>query len=192
MGRQSKEEDILYLFFNHPSKRWRFSEIREKVKIADNKVSRWLKAFERGGFIIKIKLSGKMPYYVANYGSPIYQNRKRLFAYRMLYDSGLLYYLSSLEKADAVIIFGSFTRGDWFCESDIDIFIYGDIEKPDLSQYSRNLGREIQLFFYKGRKELMKLNEALIKNIILGYVIKGNIDFLEVRVNDRRKIGAGL
>ncbi|MEK6817094.1 MAG: hypothetical protein AABY09_05745, partial [Nanoarchaeota archaeon] len=118
----SKEDDIVYLFFNHPSKHWRFSEIRNEVKIADNKVSRWLKGLEKGKVILKVKASHKMPYYIANYASPEYQNRKRLFAYRMLYDSGLLNYLSSLEKADAVIIFGSFTRWDWFSESDLDIF----------------------------------------------------------------------
>ena len=178
----SKEEDILYLFLNHPSKHWRFGEIKGEVKIADNKVSRWLKSLEKDKIILKAKPLHKMPYYVANFGSPEYQNRKRLFACKMLYSSGLLNRLSSLEKADAIIIFGSFTRWDWFSESDIDIFIYGNMERPDLSQYSRKLKREVQLFFYKDRNELMKLSEALIKNIILGYVIKGKIDFLEVRV----------
>lgn len=192
MGKTSREDDMAYLFFNHPSKHWRFGEIKQEIKIADNKVSRWLKNLEKNKIILKAKPLHKMPYYVANYWSPEYQNRKRLFAYKMLYSSGLLNHFSSLEKADAIIIFGSFTRWDWFSKSDIDVFIYGDMERPDLSQYSRKLKRDIQLFFYKDRNELMKLSEALIKNIILGYVIKGKMDFLEVRVNDRRKIGKGL
>ena len=31
-------------------------------------------------------------------------------------------------NAKAVIIFGSFGRGDWHRDSDIDIFVYGNIE----------------------------------------------------------------
>ena len=130
-----------------------------------------------------VKLSGKMPYYIGNYNSPTYKNKKKLFALTKLDESGLLDHLSSLPKADTVILFGSYSRSDWYKESDIDIFIHGDAQGLKVAEYELKLHRDIQLFICHDKKELTKLGSGLLKNIIKGNFIKGDLDFIEVSVH---------
>ncbi|MFH1589176.1 MAG: nucleotidyltransferase domain-containing protein [archaeon] len=171
--RASREKDIMYLFFNHPSKQWHFSQIKKEVLISDSKISKWLKKFQEEKLIIKIKPKEKMPYYIGNYESPEYINTKKLFGMNMLHQSGLLNHLYSLENTKTIIIFGSFSVGFWHSESDIDLFIYGNNKNLNLYKYEKKLGREIQLFSCNNFKELRKYHGKLAANIIKGDFIKG-------------------
>ncbi len=180
---ESKEGNILSLFFNEPTKEWHFEEIVEEAKITRSKADRWLKQFVEEGLIRRIKKQGKMPYYVSHYISPSYKNRKRLFALNKLYDSGFLNHLASLQKAKTVIIFGSFARSDWYKESDIDLFIYGETEGLKLAGYEIKLNRDIQVFTCNKKEDLHKFGEGLIRNIIKGTIVKGDIDFVRVGIN---------
>jgi len=180
---RSKEERMLKLFFENPTKEWHFEEILKAAGLARSKADAWLKRFVKEGLILKIKEKGKMPHYISNYESPAYKNRKKLFALGKLYDSGLLDHLSSLDKAKAVILFGSITRSDWYKDSDIDLFIYGDPEGLKIASYEQKLGRDVQLFICRSKKDLQAMGEGLIRNIIKGNLVKGDIDFVKVGVN---------
>jgi DNA-binding Lrp family transcriptional regulator len=182
---ESKENIILEKFYNYPLKPWHFCEIKHEVKIADSKLSKWLNKLQKEKIITRFKTKGNRPYYKANHESPEYRNSKRLFGYKNLNDSGLLNYLSSI-NADLVVIFGSFARSDWHKISDIDLFVYGAVDENKIHEFSRKLKREIQLFHCKNRKSFGKIGDALIKNILLGYVIKGNLNFLEVTFHARQ------
>jgi predicted nucleotidyltransferase len=185
MNKVSKENQILELFFNSP-KYWHFSHIKKEVKIADNKLSRWLKIFQKQNLIKKIKEKDKMPYYISNQESAEYQNTKRIFALKKFHETGFLNHLTELKGADTVIIFGSFSRWDWHKDSDIDLFIYGDDSELDILKFQKILKREIQVFNYKTFEELRKTNIDLIDSIIKdGYKLKGTIDFLEVILNEQ-------
>lgn len=180
---RSKEEKVLELFFENPAREWHFEEIVSEAKIARSKTDRWLKKFVKEGLIRRIKKRGKMPHYISNYDSPEYKNQKKIFALEKIHRSGLLNHLSSLEKAKTVILFGSFSRSDWYKDSDIDVFIYGDPEGLKIVDYELKLHKDIQLFICQNKEELSKLGEGLIRNIIKGNLIKGDLDFLEVSIN---------
>ncbi|MEK6938261.1 MAG: nucleotidyltransferase domain-containing protein [Nanoarchaeota archaeon] len=180
---RSKEEQVLELFFSAPTREWHFEEILQETKMARSKVNRWLKKFLKERMIKRIKGKGKMPFYLSNYESPEYKNKKKMFALARLYESGLLSHLSSLPKARTVILFGSFSRSDWYEKSDIDIFIYGNPEGLSLSSYETRLHRDIQLFICKTKEELTKYSEDLLRNIIKGNLIKGDLDFITVKIN---------
>lgn len=180
---QSKQDRIIGLFFNQSTREWHFEEILREAEITRSKAIKWLKWFVKEGLICRVKYHGKMPYYVANYESPIYKNRKKIFALNMLYQSGLLNHIYSLKKARTVMLFGSFSRSDWYVNSDIDVFIYGSAEGLKIADYELKLHRDIQVFTCKDNKELSKFGEGLIKNIIKGNLIKGDLDFIEVRTN---------
>lgn len=178
-----KESQILELFFNEPTKHWHFEEILIKARISRPQARQWLIALIKQKIIQRIKLKGKMPYYLANHNSPTYINRKKLFALEQLYSSGFLNHLQSLSSAKNVTIFGSFARGDWHSGSDIDLFIYGDYSKLDKGQFRRKLHRGIQIFGYDNKEELSQLSPALLRNILNGFHIKGKLDFVEVKTN---------
>jgi predicted nucleotidyltransferase len=180
---KSKEDKILKLFFENPTKEWHFEEIIKNAKIARSKANDWLKKFVKKKIIKKTKINGEMPYYTSNFNSTDYKYRKKIFALNKLYESGFLKHLESLKKAETIILFGSFTRSDWNKKSDIDLFIYGNPEELKIAKYELKLHREIQSFICQTKKELEKLGTGLIKNIIKGNIIKGNIDFIKVDIN---------
>ena len=180
---RSKEEEILELFFEQPTREWHFEEILTAVGIARSKALHWLKKFAQEQLIRRIKAKGAMPYYIGNYNSPFYKNRKRIFALQKLYESGLLPHLGSLKNARTVILFGSFARSDWHQESDIDLFIYGDPEGLQIAEYELKLHRDLEIFICRKKEELAKFGMGLIKNIMKGILIKGDLDFITVNLN---------
>ena len=132
-------------------------------------------ALKKEKIIRRVKPRGKMPYYISDYQHPHYQNSKRIYGLTSLHKSGLLDYLASLEKAKTIILFGSFSRWDWYDESDVDIFVYGDIKNVFVGKFASKLKREIQVFTGKNKRDLRQLGSPLLKNIIKGITLKGNI-----------------
>ena len=177
----SKEENVLDLFFNS-QKHWHFEELLEKSDLSRGRLNSWLHKFLKEGIIIRVKKKWEMPYYQSNIGHPAYTNGKRLYALNTFYKTGFLNHLQSLPDAKTVIIFGSMVRSDWYKESDIDLFIYGDNETLQQGTYERKLKREIQVFSAKKRSDLRKYSSGLLTNIVKGYIVKGNLDFAEVNV----------
>ena len=173
---------MLELFFNEPTKHWHFENILKESSLSRDKANKWLKRFLGEKLIKKIKLKGKMPYYIGNHEHPSYRNKKKLYALTKFYESGFLNHLQSLKKAKTVILFGSMARSDWYSESDIDLFIYGDDDDLEIGKYELKLKREIQLFNAKNKNNLEKMGKGLIQNIIQGNLIKGNLDFLGVNI----------
>jgi predicted nucleotidyltransferase len=180
---ESKEEVILELFFNNPTKEWHFEEIVFRSNLARSKVDKWLKKFQKDKIITKVKIKNKMPYYISNYSSFTYQNKKKMFALNQFYNSGFLNHLSSLKKAKTIILFGSFARSDWYDKSDIDVFIYGECDSFKIAKFEDILKRDIQIFVAKNKNDLEKLGDGLINNIIKGNLIKGDIDFVKVSMD---------
>jgi len=176
---ESKEESVLELFFNS-SKHWHFEELLKESKLSRGRLNIWLKKFEKEGIIKRIKENSKMPYYIGDFDSASYKSRKRLFALEQFYESGFLNHLQTL-NAKSIIIFGSFSRSDWYKESDIDIFIFGDDNEFEQGKYETKLKRDIQVFSAKNEKDLNKMGNKLLKNILTGYLVKGNLDFVEVK-----------
>ncbi|MDD4877454.1 MAG: nucleotidyltransferase domain-containing protein [Candidatus Nanoarchaeia archaeon] len=180
---KSKEDNVLGLFFNNPTREWHFEEILKQAKITRSKAAGWLKVFLKQGIIKKAKENGKMPFYIGNYESAAYKNRKKLFALNELYNSGLLNHLASLPAADTVVLFGSFSRSDWYEKSDIDIFIYGDYSGLKMAGFEQKLHRDIEIFNCKDKGELKKFGEGLLSNIIKGNLIKGDMNFVRASIN---------
>ena len=171
---ESKEKQMLELFFEQPTREWHFEEILKEAKITRSKANEWLKYFIKEDLIKRIKERKKMPYYASNCESASYKNKKKIFAFEKLYNIGFLNHLLSLKNATTVIIFGSFARSDWYKESDVDLFIYGDAKGLKIVNYELELHKEIQVFICKNKDDLIKLGSGLLRNII-----KGNIDFVK-------------
>lgn len=179
MAYPNKENNVLELFFNEPTKHWHFKEIVKKARISEERANYWLKRFIKEGIVKRIKPKGKMPYLIAQYENIQYKNKKKLYALNSMFETGLLNKLQSLKNAKTVVIFGSFARSDWSTKSDVDVFIYGDPE--DFRFGTIWNGRELQVHTFKNKKEIKEIRSGLINNVVKGYFVKGNIhDLVEV------------
>jgi len=177
----SKENDLLRLFFNSP-KHWRFEEIRKQVDITKPQLSRWLKVFQKEGIIKRVKEKAKMPYYTHDFHNPRFDIRKKLYAAGMFAQSGLLAHLASLPDAKAVVLFGSFSRSDWYRDSDIDLFIYGSDDGFLQGKYEMKLHRDIQVHLARNQKELKRM-DTMLPYILSGNFIKGSMKDIGVEIH---------
>jgi len=182
MASPSKEDNVLKLILeNSPLKEWHFEEIIREARVTKAVANKWLKKYVKEGLLKRIKEKCRFPYFTVAPNNPVYYSLKRTYAIGQFHKSGLLPKLLSLKNAKTVILFGSFIRGDWYKESDIDIFIYGNIDDFNKSYYELKLGRHIELHIFENKEEIEEVKTGLIKNIINGYVIKGRIqDIAEV------------
>jgi predicted nucleotidyltransferase len=182
MASQSKEDKILRLFFeNSPMKQWHFDGIVRASGVSRAVVNKWLKKYQNEGLVKRVKEQGRFPFFTCGRNNAVYQAKKRIYALSQLYQSGLVSHLLGLRDAKTVIIFGSMARGDWYKDSDIDIFIYGNPEGMHKNVYELKLRRDIELHVFETKEEIHEMKSGLIKNVIDGYVIKGRIeDFAKV------------
>ena len=182
MASESKEENILKLILeNSPLKEWHFEQLVKEAKVTRASANKWLKKYEKEGLIKRIKPKGNFPFFTVGQNNQVYYSRKRIYALEKLYKSGLVSELLSLESAKTIIIFGSMIKGDWYKDSDIDIFVYGKINKFNKHIYEQKIGKNIELHIFESRKEMAEVKTGLMKNIINGYLVKGQIqDIAEI------------
>ncbi|KHO46397.1 MAG: hypothetical protein QS98_C0003G0005 [archaeon GW2011_AR3] len=182
MASPSKEENILKLILeNSPLKEWHFEEIVKSAKVARLVANKWLKKYVSEGLLEYVKEKNRFPYYTVGSNNSNYYSIKRIYALEQLHKSGLIPKLLSLSKARTIIIFGSIIKGDWYKDSDIDIFVFGDISDFDKKFYELKLHKNIELHIFENKEEIKEVKTGLIKNIVNGYILKGQIqDFAEV------------
>ena len=182
MGSPSKEDNILKLILeNSPLKEWHFEEIFKQTKVTKAVANKWLKKYVSEGLLKHIKKKGNFPFFTVGSNNSIYYSLKRIYALEQLHKNGLIPKLLSLKTAKTIILFGSIVKGDWYKDSDIDIFVFGDISDFDKKFYELKLHKNIELHIFENKEEIKEVKTGLIKNIVNGYILKGQIqDFAEV------------
>lgn len=179
MASPSKENNILKLILeNSPLKEWHFEEIVKEANVTRAVANKWLQKYRTEGLIHRIKQPGQFPYFTAGSNNIIYLARKRLYALEQLYSSGLIPDLLALPEAETIIIFGSIIKGDWYENSDIDLFMYGRLNHFDKRRYELKLNRNIELHIFENKKELKAVRTGLLRNVLNGYLIKGQLQDL--------------
>jgi len=94
---------------------------------------------------------------------------KRADNLKLIYETGLADYLEKEFAGAAIILFGSYSRGEDIINSDIDIAVIGRKDKKiDLAKYEKEIDRIINLNFYDSFKGIHKnLKESLCNGIII-------------------------
>ena len=182
MGSPSKENNVLKLILeNSPLKEWHFEEILKESKATRAATNKWLKKYVSEGLITRVKEKGKFPYFTAGNNNPNYYSMKKIYALEQLHKSGLISELISQKNSKTIIIFGSMIKGDWYKGSDIDIFVLGNLTDFDKKIYEFKLNTHIELHMFQNKKGIKEVKTGLMKNVINGYIIKGQIqDIAEV------------
>jgi predicted nucleotidyltransferase len=99
---------------------------------------------------------------------------KRVDNLMQIYQSGLADFLEKEFAGAAIILFGSYSRGDDTVNSDIDIAVIGRKEKKvEFTNFNEMLGREIIINFYPSFKEI---HSHLRENIFNGIILSGGVE----------------
>lgn len=163
---------VLTLFLTHPEEEIYQSRIVETTKCILIQVQRALKRLEETGLITKTK-SGNRVYYKANRMHPAFEDIKRALFKTILFGDLLKDALDPFkDRIEFSFIYGSLARGEESFDSDIDLFIIGDLGMRDvaslLGAVGHEIGREINPTVYPLREFKKKIKEknTFIKEIM--------------------------
>lgn len=161
--------NIMEQFFYSGLNRLQTSKIIKKTGYDFKTVKKYLKDLTNLD-LIKKHDDLNIPTYEANYRDKFFLNIKREKIVDDIFINGLPQYLNKRLGETACILFGSCARGDYYEDSDIDIFIQSKKVRMDVSGYEKRLKRRINPFFeekWQNLSEGMKtglLNDGITIN----------------------------
>jgi predicted nucleotidyltransferase len=161
VGRMSGKERVLNYLYENPGEKFTVRSLAKDTKITRSTLQTHLQLLQNGGIVS----GGKW--------NDTWENRwkKTMYFIEKINSSGLVGYLEKELGASAVVLFGSFSKGESNKSSDIDLFVQSARDKKvNLSGFEKTLGREIQLFT---EVKISKLPKHLLNNVLNGIKLKG-------------------
>ena len=167
-------ERIKEYFFINPTAKLRVRQIERELKLPLPSVIRYCKELEKDGILKKILVSG-IAMYSADRSSKKYLFGKKNFNFKIIFESGLIEFLIIELHNPAIVVFGSYARGEDIESSDVDLYIETSSNKRwNFDKYEKILNRKIQIFANKNINEIK--NKELANNILNGIVLNGYIE----------------
>ncbi|MDD5132900.1 MAG: nucleotidyltransferase domain-containing protein [Candidatus Nanoarchaeia archaeon] len=160
---------ILKVFLDSPTETFRLRELSRLSDIPPLSVKNYLKEFEKEELIKKFEKRG-IPFYKAIRDNEKFILYKKISILYELNETGLIDKLWDSLSPEAIILYGSFAKGESTEDSDIDIFIIGKEKEIDLKTFEKKIGRHIHLMFEQDTKNISK---ELKNNLINGVILKG-------------------
>ncbi|PIN89361.1 hypothetical protein COU60_04380 [Candidatus Pacearchaeota archaeon CG10_big_fil_rev_8_21_14_0_10_34_76] len=178
---ETARQKVLQLFYKFPDKEFSLSDIAKEARVAKANLGVILVSLEAIG-LIKIERLTKIWRVKSNQENWMFKRAKIVYNLNFIYQSGLVEFLNqSYNNPKAIILFGSFRKGEDTSSSDIDIAIESDVAKDykvlglrELSDFEKAIGRSIQIHEFNRKF----IDDGLFNNIANGIVLMG---FLEVR-----------
>ncbi len=164
---------VLKIFLENPTKEFGLRQIAREINLSPTAVKRHLKELEKKK-LIQTFYYEKIPKYQAIIDKKEFKLFQKISIQYELFKSGLIDYLWDTLSPEAIILFGSYAKGEATEQSDIDVFIIGKKKKINISKYQEKFSQEIQLF----QDELKNIPKELKNNLINGIILKGYLKIL--------------
>ncbi len=158
------------LIYREPLREFTIRELARNAKIAPPTALLIVRALQKKG-IVKERIVGRASQISANFESEQYRQKKRLSNLEQLYDSQLIELLvTEYHDPKAIILFGSYSRGEDTERSDIDIAVITTEKKTrNLARFEKLLSRSISIH----EIQLKNISEELKNNLYNGIILRG-------------------
>jgi predicted nucleotidyltransferase len=174
-------QKILIWFFSFPDREMSLNDLSESLRISKTTANMVVTQLVGAGFLFK-EVIGRIWRISCNKNHIYNYSRKMSYNIMMVYESGIIEEIHDIiENPRAIVLFGSYRKGDDTEESDIDIAVelLGN-EEPKIQElgvipqfgYRKDVTVNLHIFSRN------KIDLNLFSNIANGIVLEG---FLEVR-----------
>lgn len=163
---------VLRVVFDNPEGRYHIRELARAVSLNPNTVSSVVDRLVGEGIVVKERRKHIVEVR-AETDSIRFRRAKQLDNLGRLYSSGIVDHLVEFyDDPEAIILIGSYFRGEDWSESDIDIAIVTTSSKrPDLEPFEAALKRTIHLLVIERRT----VSEEFAENLANGFVLHGRL-----------------
>ena len=181
---------IILLFIYNPEKFFYINQIARLVKTSAGNVQRELKKLEESGLLLKEK-KGNSVYFKINTTSALFNDFKNIVDKTIGLKNILEKTLEKAKGIDFAFLFGSYVKGDFGPDSDIDLYVIGDVSEKELHRLIKKaeekIHREINYHLSPREEFQEKIKESffhkeVLKNFIL---VIGNQNEFEKLTNNR-------
>ena len=179
---ETAKSRVIEMLFRYPEKEFSLSDLAREAGVAKANIGKILDGFQKAGLISIEKLS-KIWRIKANQTNWLFIRSKIIYNLNFVYKSGLVEFLIDFFKnPKAIILFGSFRKGEDISNSDVDIAIESNETKEyeatglkELSEFEKIIRRKIQIHLFSRKN----IDINIFNNIANGIVLWG---FLEVKI----------
>ncbi|RLG13440.1 hypothetical protein DRN69_05590 [Candidatus Pacearchaeota archaeon] len=169
-------DKLLEFFIKYPEKEFHIRQLSKLINKSPTTVSKYLKEFEKKK-ILKSERKLNHLLFKANVENVKFKQLKLNYNLNLLQNSGIIDYLiREFNYPEAIILFGSFAKGEDISSSDIDLLVVNPSKKEiKLENFEKKLGHKVQMFIYTNKdiNRMKEKNKELLNNWINGIVIYG-------------------
>ncbi len=166
---------ILKVFLYNPTESFRLRELSRLSKLAPLSVMNYLKEFEKENLIKRFEKRG-VPFYQAERDHEDFKMLQKISIQFELHNSGLINYLWENLSPEAIILYGSFSKGDAIESSDIDLFVITKGKEINLESFEKKLGKKTHLITSNSLKNQSK---EFKNNLANGIILKGYLKIIQ-------------
>jgi len=163
---------VLGVFFSEPLKIHYIKEISRKITLAPTSVKKHLSHLSKQNLILKTK-GERFFGFMANRDSGEFIFYKRMDNMIKIKESGLLDFLINSIYPEAMVLFGSYFRGEDVETSDIDIFMLTKAKKAlSVEKFEPFLNRHVHIIMESSLKDVRPELRTDISNgiVLYGYL----------------------
>ncbi len=175
MLRKDNNYKVMKLFFDSPDKKFHIREIARQTGLSPSGVLIILKKLKEETLLVSEK-ENVVENVTASRNEKFFL-LKRAYNTISLFESGLIRYLKdNYEEPEAIVIFGSYSKGEDISQSDIDIAIVTKKEiELDLKDYEKYLKRKINTY----EIQIGTARSEFLNNLANGIVVYGFLRVLQ-------------
>jgi predicted nucleotidyltransferase len=169
------QKDILRIFFSNTEGSFYGRELARKVGTSAGNTHKVLKRLEDAGFL-ETNERGNLKFYFVNRTHPLFFELKRIVDKTVGIEYQLRVGIKSLKGLKFAFIFGSYAKGDFEADSDIDVFVIGNVDEGELIKKIKKVeevvGREVNFHISDVGEFVEKLRKkSFYKDIIQNCIL---------------------
>lgn len=166
---------VMEVFFKNPSRSFHIRELARITKLSSTGIINIVKRLKNENLLVSKK--EKITEEVRPTFNEKFYLMKRIYNIYSLYDTGLIKYLKDFyEEPEAIILFGSYSKGLDTEKSDVDLCIITNKKVlPDLINFEKRLNKKINII----NLNLDNIKETFKNSLANGIILEGYIKLIK-------------
>ena len=177
MLEKSNDWKLLGLFFKKPLYSFHLREICRLLGWSPTKVRMHIADIKKKNLVVGYK-EKNLSLFKSNRESEEFKTYKKIYNLLYAFEVGKIIE-KNVEDFDAIVFFGSASKGEDIENSDFDFCAVGAKEEEiEFKKIENEFNRKISLLFIEDLENTKRKNKELLNNLVNGFVIRGYLKIL--------------
>lgn len=167
-------QKIILLFNYNPGREFYIGEVAKIVKTSSGTAQRELEKLASVGFLKKQK-KANLTYFKINEQNSLLNDIKNIIAKTIGLEYVLTKELSALKQINFAFLFGSYVKGDFQFDSDIDLYVVGDIDENELYKAVKKAETRIMRAVNYHMSSMEEFKENIKRSFFYKEILQNNL-----------------